>query len=230
MAKKQALLVVTSNAQLGNTGGATGSWLEELASIYYGLKDAGVEVVIASPKGGKAPLDSASLEEPWITVTGKRFLADTTAMAQLSRSVPLNSVVPDEVDAVVVIGGAGAAWDLPPDPVLAQIIEKLNRSKRIVSGVCHGVLGLIGAKAPDGRLLVAERAITGVSCEEERMIGYDKIVPMIPEQRLTELGARYSCAAQAFGAHVVQDGNIVTGQNPASAPPLAQKLASMLQD
>jgi putative intracellular protease/amidase len=230
MEKKRILMVVTSNDRLGGTGGATGSWLEELAGPYFTFVDAGIEVVIASPQGGKAPLDPASLEVPWLTDSGRRFLADSFAMSQLERSAPLTGIDARDFDAGILIGGAGAAWDLPFDRALIEILEVLYRNDRIVAGVCHGVLGLTSARREDGRLLVAGCAVTGVSDEEERLAGYDKVLPMLPQRRMIELGARYSRAAAAFGPHVVRDGNLITGQNPASATPLALTMVALLSD
>lgn len=230
MSKKQVLLVVTSNDRLGNTGGATGSWLEELAVSYFSFVDAGLEVAIASPKGGKAPLDPASLEAPWISDVGRRFLDDPIAGRLLANTVALPRVRSEAYDAVLVVGGAGGAWDFPSDVALAKTLETLNAKNRVVAGVCHGVLGLTSAKATNGSLLVAGRAVTGVSDAEEKLVGYEKIVPLLPEQRMIELGAQYSRAKEPFEAHVVRDGNLLTGQNPASTAPLAHAIVQMLRD
>lgn len=217
---RNILLVVTSNDRLGDNGGATGTWLEELASAYYTFVDAGHAVSIASTRGGDAPLDPGSLQEPWLTETGRRFQQDARATAALRDTLPIDRAKA-AYDAVYLVGGAGTAWDFPGSAGLTALIETLDRSGRVVAGVCHGVLGLTTARTKDGKALVAGRAVTGVSNAEERAIGYDKIVPLLPEERMNQLGARYSSAAEPFHAHVVRDGNLLTGQNPASAAPLA---------
>jgi putative intracellular protease/amidase len=224
---KNILMVVTSNDRLGDHG-ATGTWLEELAGAYYTFVDAGHSVSIASTQGGHAPLDPGSLQEPWLTNIGRRFQQDTRATAALKGTLPIEGVTAAPYDAVYLVGGAGTAWDFPTSASLTRLIETLDRSGRIIAGVCHGVLGLTAARCPHGKALVAGRAVTGVSNTEERAIGYDKIVPLLPEDRMTQLGARYSCAAEPFQSHVVRDGNLLTGQNPASAAPLAVEVLRAL--
>jgi putative intracellular protease/amidase len=227
MRKKRVLMVVTSNDHLGSTGGATGTWLEELAASYFTFLESGIDVTIASPQRGKAPLDPASLEVPWITEQGRRFIADPLTAAKLEHSLPLTQIDHQDFDAVILIGGAGAAWDLPFDRTLAGIIEALDRNDRIVAGICHGVLGLASARDAEGHSLIAGRAVTGASNEEERLVGYEKVLPIVPERRMMQLGARYSCAT-AFAPHVVCDGNLMTGQNHASAAPLAAVMVERL--
>ncbi len=224
---KSVLMVVTSHDALGDTGQKTGAWLEELAASYYALADAGCEISIASPRGGSAPIDPASLEAPWFTDTGRRFLADTKAKGLLEHTVSTASVKPDRFAGVYLVGGAGTAWDFPIDTALAGIVTSLYRAGRPVAAVCHGVLGLTGALDSEGRSILAGRAATGISNAEETMVGYDKIVPVLPETRVRALGARYS-AAEPLGEHVVCDGNVLTGQNPPSAAALARALAQRL--
>src|SRR5690606_31441221 len=168
-------------------------------------------------------------EAPWLTPAGQRFLGDAHAMQLLESTPRLQDVDAESIDAVYLVGGAGSAWDFPTDAALARLIESLNRRGGILGGVCHGVLGLTAARGPDGKFLVAGRKVTGVSDAEEKLIGYDTVVPSIPERRMRELGARYSCAAEPFGAHVVRDGNLITGQNPASAEPLAEAILEALR-
>ena len=147
---KRVLMVVTSNGQLGGTGGATGTWLEELAAAYYRFRESGYEVDIASPAGGKAPLDPASLEQPWITEQGRRFLADLVAMAKLEHSGKIQSVDASTPDAIFLVGGAGTAWDFPRSEDLRLLVERMDRKGGVVAGVCHGVLGLTAACRADG--------------------------------------------------------------------------------
>jgi len=222
------LFVLTSHADLGDTGQKTGTWLEELAAAYYVMVDAGYDVELASVRGGEAPLDPASLDDPWLTDAGRRFQADAKATAALAATARLADVSPDAFDAIYYVGGAGAAWDFPNDADVRRLAEAVDRAGGLVSAVCHGVLGLTSALTVDGKPLVAGREVTGVSNQEEELTTFDKVVPVLPESRLVELGGIYGCAAEPFGAYVAVDGNLVTGQNPASAPFVAQVLVEKL--
>lgn len=224
------LFVLTSHADLGDTGQKTGTWLEELAAAYYVLVDAGYTVQLASVNGGAAPLDPASLDDPWLTDAGKRFQADEAASSALASTPRLADITADGFAAVYYVGGAGAAWDFPVDADVRRLAEAIDRAGGIVSGVCHGVLGLTSARAADGSPLVAGRAVTAVSNKEEELTTFDKVVPVLPESRLVELGGKYSSAAEPFGAHVASDGNLITGQNPASAPLVARLVMARLRE
>jgi putative intracellular protease/amidase len=224
---KRILMVVSSREYLGDTRKPTGAWLEELAASYWVFSDAGCDVTIASPRGGRAPLDPLSLSDPWLTANGQRFVADALASRKLERSIALADVNSADFAAVYLVGGVATAWDFPGDPALAAIVGAMYRDARLVAGVCHGVLGLTGARDDEGRPIVAGRTVTGVSNAEEVATGFDKIVPVFPQNSLTGLGGRYSCAPP-FEAHVCADGNLFTGQNPASAAPLAQAMLAHL--
>lgn len=222
------LFVLTSHSDLGDTGQKTGTWLEELAAAYFVLVDAGYDVELASVQGREAPLDPASLDDPWLTDAGRRFQADAKASAALAATARLADVSPDSFAAIYFVGGAGAAWDFPVDADVRRLAEGIDRAGGIVSAVCHGVLGLTSAQARDGQPLVAGREVTAVSNKEEELTTFDKVVPVLPESRLVELGGLYGCASEPFGAHVAVDGNLVTGQNPASAPLVARAVAEQL--
>jgi putative intracellular protease/amidase len=223
----RVLMVVSSYDTIPANGSKTGAWLEELAASYYVFVDAGRDVTIASPRGGAGPLDPLSLDPPWLTAAGTRFRADARASAQLARTATLAALRSADFDALYCVGGAATAFDFPDDPDLRALVEKLHAAGRPVAGVCHGVLGLTAARTPAGRPIVADRAVTGISNAEETLTGFDKLVPVLPESRLRELGARYSCAAP-LECHVVVDGNLLTGQNPASAGPLAEAVLAQL--
>jgi len=235
---KSILLVVSSCARMrsvssgsesasGGEDPKTGAWMEELAASYYAFADRGYEVRIASPLGGEAPVDPLSLQDPWLTANGRRFLGDPAARDKLRHTHALSNIVASDWDALYLVGGAAAAWDFPVDIHLATLIQDLIAIKRPVAAVCHGVLGLTGARDAQGRPIVAGRAVTGVSNAEERMTGFDKLVPLLPEDRLGELGGTYTCAPP-FQEHVVTDGGVFTGQNPASAGPLAHAVIASL--
>jgi putative intracellular protease/amidase len=221
------LMIVTSYGRIEKADQPTGAWLEELAASYYVFHDAGYEIDIASPKGGAGPLDPLSLEEPWLTAHGKRFQADPTATAKLAGTLPLSRIRARDYAALYLVGGAATAWDFPADPVIAAAVGELHAARRPVAGVCHGVLGLTSAVDAGGRSILAGRRVTGISNAEETLTGFDKLVPLLPENRLRELGGQYSCAAP-LEAHVQVDGYVLTGQNPASAGPLAEAVVRVL--
>jgi putative intracellular protease/amidase len=214
------LMVVSSVATMGPGGAPTGGWLEELAAAYWVFRDAGCEVALASPQGGAAPLDPMSLGPDWLTANGERFQVDPAASAALASTLRLDAVDPAAFDAAYLVGGVATAWDFPGNADLNRIVSVLYAQGKPVAGVCHGVLGLTGAKDADQRFIVAGRNVTGISNAEEVLTGFDKIVPVLPETLLRGLGAIYRCAAP-FAECVVVDGKLMTGQNPASAGPLA---------
>lgn len=217
---KRVLFVLTSHKDLDRNGTPTGTWLEELAASYYPFEEAGWDITIASVKGGDAPIDPASLEEPWLTDTGKRFQADATAMGRVKESRKLADVAADDFDAVYMVGGAGTAWDFPDNPVLGRVLATTAQSG-VIGGVCHGVCGLLNPV--DGKALAVGRKLTCISDKEEEITGFDKLVPLLPETALKQAGSIVT-VADPFEAHVVADGNVVTGQNPASAGGVAEAM------
>lgn len=221
MSDRTMLLVVTSHDRLGTSGQGTGAWLEELAQAYFVFADAGLTVEIASPRGGSAPLDPASCAAPWLSACGERFLADAVAMAALGASLELTGVVAENYEGVYLVGGAGAVWDLPQSVPLGRLLMELTERDRPVAAVCHGVAGLASARNSQGTPLVRGRKITAFSNAEEDQVGYTALLPALPENLLRSLGAHYSCAPP-WQEHVVADGWLLTGQNPASAAPLAR--------
>jgi putative intracellular protease/amidase len=224
---KRILMVVSSRAKLGDTDQPTGAWLEELAASYNIFVDAGSQVTLASPAGGAAPIDPLSLQEPWLTADGKRFLADEAAQSALSSTTPLSKVDARQFDAIYLVGGAATAWDFPSNSMLTGVVEQLHRAGKPVSGVCHGVLGLADARSSDGASILQGCKVTGISNAEEALTGFDKVVPVFPEDRLKERGGQYSCAGP-LECHVVADDIVLTGQNPASAGPLARAVLARL--
>lgn len=211
----KVLFVLTSQARFGDDDSAAGSWLEEFAAPYFVLRDAGHTVEFASIKGGKAPIDPVSQQEPWLTDAGRRLLNDADLMGRLAKTPSLKDIDAAAFDGLYMVGGAAVMWDFPHDETLGALLSDFSRSGRVFGGVCHGVSGLLNPHAgPD---LVKGRRLTCISDQEDIMAGFDKIVPMMPESPLRQAGAELSFAAEPFGANAVRDGNLVTGQNPASA-------------
>ncbi|GJE50486.1 Protein/nucleic acid deglycase HchA [Methylobacterium tardum] len=221
------LMVLTSHDQLGDTGRKTGFWLEELAAPYYVFKDAGAEVVLASPKGGRPPLDPKSNEPGFQTDLTRRFEADRDANAVLADTVRLDGVNPEDFDAVFYPGGHGPLWDLAEDPASVRLIETTLKAGRPVTLVCHAPGVLRHAKAPDGRPLVDGKAVTGFTNTEEEAVGLTQVVPFLVEDELKRNGGRFSKAGD-WEPYVVADGLLITGQNPASSGPAAERLLGLL--
>jgi putative intracellular protease/amidase len=224
--QKQILFVLTSRRTLDDPAKTpTGAWLEEFAAAYYRFADAGYAASLATPAGGDAPLDPASFAEPWITADGRRLTKDNALRAALTRTAALADLQADAFDAVYFVGGAGVMWDFPDNPQIARLLAAFDRAGKPISAVCHGVAALLNEV--DGRAFGAGRKLTVISDREDELAGYDKLVPFMPEQRLRAAGAELSIA-EPFAANAVHDRNLVTGQNPASAAPVALKLLELL--
>lgn len=212
----KVLIVITSHDQLGDTGRKTGFWLEELAAPYYVFKDQGFEITLASPAGGQPPLDPKSNEPGFQTDATRRFEADAEATKALANTVKLTDVRESDFDTVFYPGGHGPMWDLAESPVSAALIESFLAAEKPVALVCHAPAALRHVKTPDGRLLIDGRKVTGFSNTEEEAVGLTKVVPFLLEDDLKDRGGIYS-SAEDWTPHVVQDGLLITGQNPASS-------------
>jgi putative intracellular protease/amidase len=223
----KVLIVLTSHEQLGNTGRKTGFWLEELAAPYYVFKDAGAEIVLASPKGGQAPLDPKSNEPAFQTDDTHRFEADAQATAQLAATVRLDSVNQADFDTVFYPGGHGPLWDLAEDKDSVALIESFLAADKPVALVCHAPGVLRHVKTAKGRPLVEGKKVTGFTNTEEAAVGLTEVVPFLVEDELMAKGGLYSSGPD-WGSYVVQDGLLITGQNPASSASAAALLLEQL--
>jgi len=221
------LMVLTSHDELGKTGKKTGFWLEEFAAPYYVFKDAGAAIPLASPKGGQPPLDPKSAERDFQTTATERFNNDSEAQATLVHTVPLKTVLPDEYDALFYPGGHGPLWDLAEDRDSIALIETMYAKGKPVAAVCHAPGVLRHARAADGAPLVQGKEVTGFSNTEEAAVGLTEIVPFLVEDELRKAGGKYSKGAD-WQSHVIIDGNLITGQNPASSEPAAEAVLKLL--
>ena len=221
------LIVLTSHDQLGDTGRKTGFWLEELASPYYTFKDAGAEIVLASPVGGQPPLDPKSNEPSNQTDLTKRFEADAAAKAQLATTLRLDSVNQTDFDTVFYPGGHGPMWDLAEDQYSVALIESFLAANKPVALVCHAPGALRHVKKPDGTPLVEGKKVAGFTNSEEATMGLTDVVPFLVEDELKAKGGLYSKGPD-LKPYVVSDGLLITGQNPASSGPAAQALIERL--
>jgi putative intracellular protease/amidase len=220
-------MVLTSHDELGNTGRKTGFWLEELAAPYYAFKDAGAKIVLASPKGGQPPLDPKSNEPAFQTEQTRRFETDAQAKEQLAATVRLDSVSQADFDAVFYPGGHGPLWDLAEDEHSIALIESFLAAGKPVALVCHAPGVLREARTADGRPLVEGKEVTGFTNSEEAAVGLTGVVPFLVEDELKAGGGVFS-RADDWAPHVVGDGLLITGQNPASSAPAAERLLKQL--
>ncbi|MDZ5648636.1 type 1 glutamine amidotransferase domain-containing protein [Nitrospirillum sp. BR 11828] len=222
------LMVLTSHDQLGDTGAKTGFWLEELAAPYYVFKDAGATVTLASPQGGQPPLDPKSSDPGFQTDATRRFEADAAAKQALATTRPLAEVGHEGFDAVFYPGGHGPLWDLANDANSVRLIETTVAAGKPVALVCHAPGVLRDVKAVDGAPLVKGRTVTGFTNSEEEAVGLTKVVPFLVEDMLTAKGGLYSKTGD-WQPHAVQDGLLITGQNPASSEKTAELLLAALR-
>jgi putative intracellular protease/amidase len=217
------LMVLTSHDELGSTGRKTGFWLEELAAPYYTFKNAGAEITLASPKGGQPPLDPKSNEPANQTDDTRRFEADRAAIAAIAATVKLSDVSQEDFDTVFYPGGHGPLWDLAEDAKSIDLIETFLAAGKPVALVCHAPGVLRHVKTPAGRPLVEGKKVTGFANSEEEAVGLTEIVPFLVEDELKALGGIYSRGPD-WGSYVLQDGLLITGQNPGSSPATARAL------
>lgn len=220
------LMVLTSHDRLGDTGEKTGFWLEEFAAPYYTFKDAGVEVTLASPAGGQPPLDPKSDAEDAQTEATKRFKSDTAAQADLAHTTVLAEVNAADFDAVFYPGGHGPLWDLAVDQNSIALIENFVQQDKPVAFVCHSPAALKNVKV-NGEYLVKGKKVTGFSNSEEAGVGLTDVVPFLLEDALKDNGGQYEKGAD-WESYVVEDGLLITGQNPGSSADTAKQLLNKL--
>ncbi|SHF91791.1 type 1 glutamine amidotransferase domain-containing protein [Vibrio gazogenes] len=221
------LMVLTSHSELGNTGEKTGFWLEEFAAPYYSFIDAGAEVVLASPNGGQPPLDPKSDLADFQTEQTHRFKADPAAQQALANTVKLAGIKHEDFDAVFYPGGHGPLWDLTNSQDSIQLIESFERANKPISFVCHAPGVLRHVKAADGAPLIQGRKVTGFTNNEESAVQLTDVVPFLIEDEFQALGGLYEKGAD-WAPYVVEDGLLITGQNPASSEAVAQALLKKL--
>jgi putative intracellular protease/amidase len=221
------LMVLTSHDTLGDTGEKTGFWLEEFAAPYYTLLDAGAQITLASPRGGQPPLDPKSDSDAAQTDDTRRFKADADAQAALAGTVKLRHVNIGEFDAVFYPGGHGPLWDLAEDPVSISLLEAFAGSNRPIGAVCHAPAIFRHPEDASGDSIVSGRRVTGFTNTEEDAVGLTDVVPFLVEDMLVSRGGLYE-KGEDWASHVVVDGKLVTGQNPASSKDAATALLKLL--
>ena len=222
------LMVLTSHDKLGDTGLKTGFWLEELAAPFYAFQDQGHQITLASPLGGQPPLDPKSDEPDFQTEATHRFTKDAQAQALLANTHVLSRINVEDYDAVFYPGGHGPLWDLAQDAKSIAIIEAAVAAGKPVGLVCHAPAALLHTKSPDGQPLVQGKRVTGFSNSEEDAVQLTQIVPFLVEDMLQQNGGHY-VKGDDWGVFVVQDANLITGQNPASSEAVAQAMMAALK-
>jgi len=220
------LMVLTSHDQLGNTGRKTGFWLEEFAAPYFVFRDAGVELTLASPKGGQPPIDPKSDLPENQTPAMTRFKQDARAQRELSQTVKLSDMKSEDFDTVFYVGGHGPMWDLVDNPDSIALIESFYNSGKPVAAVCHSAAVLHRVKYRGGPL-VKGRRVTGFTNGEESAVNLTGVVPFLVEDELKRVGGLYEKAAD-WAPFALADDGVVTGQNPASSTAAARTLMELL--
>ena len=224
---KKILMVLTSHDTLGDTGEKTGFWSEEFAAPYYAFLDAGVGLTLASPKGGQPPLDPKRSEAGFQTEDTARFNSDVAAKAVLANTAKLSEVNAADFDGVFYPGGHGPMWDLVNDAQSISLIEAFWASDKVVSTVCHASIALANAKDTNGEYIVKGRNVTGFTNTEEAAVGLTDVVPLLVEDTLSDRGGLFS-KIEDWASNAQIDGNLITGQNPASSTAVAKLVLETL--
>jgi putative intracellular protease/amidase len=222
------LIVLTSHSELGNTGETTGFWLEEFASPYYRLKDAGAKVTLASPKGGQPPLDPKSDQPDFQTDATRRFANDTAAQTDLANTARLSDMEEGNFDAVFYPGGHGPLWDLHSDSNSIALIEQFFAAGKPVAAVCHAPAVLLKVTDKNGDPIVKGKKVTGFSNTEEAAVELTDVVPYLLEDELVALGGLYQ-KVDDWNPLAIVDGLLITGQNPGSSEAVAEALLEAVQ-
>lgn len=222
------LFVVTSHDELGNTGHKTGFWVEEFAAPYYKFTDAGYNVVVTTPKGGRAPIDPNSEAPSAQTEATKRYYNDAKVQEIIAHTHKLDEMKADDFDAIFYPGGHGPLWDLANNTKSAKLILDFYNAGKLVGAVCHAPGVFKNVKFENGDPFVKGKNVTGFTNTEEAAVKLTDVVPFLVEDELKNLGANYS-KTEDWGVHVVEDGLLITGQNPASSEAVAEKMIARLK-
>lgn len=225
---KRGLIVVTSVEKYPTQNKATGLWLAEVAHLIDVLIPAGWEFDYVSPRGGYTPLDPVSLQMAPNEVDWKWY-ADAGFRKSIGNTLTPSEIKAENYDLIYFSGGHGVVFDYPDNKQLQEITRTIWEKGGIVSGVCHGVVGLLNVKLSNGDFLLKGRKVTGFSNTEEDEVEATKFVPFLTETELKNRGGVYEKNNQNWGENVVVDGNLITGQNPASTNGIAKAILKIHQ-
>jgi len=228
MKSTKVLFIATSHDKMADTTEKTGVGLEELAAPYYIFKEAGADLTLASPGGGRVPLDPKSQSIILATSSTKRFLKDEEAMNFLYNAIPLEEVDDGDFDVIFLPGGYGLMWDLADSKKVRQLLEACHSKNKPIGATSHGIACLLSLKNNKGEDLIKGKQLTGISNSEENLSRPKDVTPFLLETELLLIGALYS-KGENYVSHVVEDGNIITGQNPASSKGVAQKIVDLVK-
>ncbi|MCM2129771.1 type 1 glutamine amidotransferase domain-containing protein [Larsenimonas rhizosphaerae] len=228
MSAPRILMVLTSHDQMGDTGHKTGFWAEEFAAPYYAFLDAGCAITLATPKGGVAPIDPNSESEDAQTTATRRFYADQETQQLIKVTEPLSGVSANEFDAVFYPGGHGPLWDLTDNSESIALLQDFLAQNKPISAVCHAPAAFLNIKDAQGEFVLKGKKATGFTNGEEAAVGLTDVVPFLLEDELKQRGAEYN-KVDDFSPYAVQDGLVITGQNPASSEAVAEKLLAAIK-
>jgi putative intracellular protease/amidase len=227
MNSKKILVVLTSHSDLGDTGHKTGFWVEEFAAPYYAFLDAGAEVTVVTPKGGQAPIDPNSTAPDAQTEATERFYKDQAAQDVIANTQKLSDMKQEDFDAIFYPGGHGPLWDLTENEESIALIESFIAANKPISSVCHAPSAFLNIKDADGEYFIKGKTVTGFTNSEEAAVQLTEVVPFLLEDEMKKRGADYKNTAD-WTPFAVQDGLMITGQNPASSELVAEKLLAQL--
>lgn len=225
---KRVLMVLTSHDIMGLSGKKTGNWFDEVATPYYTFKERGFDVVLASPQGGPAPVDQFSFDPAFTTANTDRFEKDAVAQRALANTLKLNDVNYRDFDGAFFPGGYGQLWDLASNSLVIKMIEDLIQTSTPVAMICHAPAILRDTKKPNGEPLVKGLKVTGFTDAEDDELDLSRHLLFSLEKMLMANGGDFVRSQANWNANVVEDGALITGQNPASAAPIAQVLADRI--
>ncbi len=225
--KSKALIVVTSHSQLGKTGKPTGYYLPEVTHPYFELEKAGFEIDIASPLGGEAPMDESSRDLS--DEANRKFLEQPSLVAKLKNTIALEKINPKDYTAVLYAGGHGTMWDFAESKEIIRVTSKIFENQGVVAAVCHGPAALVNVKLSNGKYLIDGKRVTGFSNAEEEAAKLTETMPFLLQTVLEKRNAKYE-SAPLWMKRVVVDGNLVTGQNPASAKAVGEAIVNILKN
>lgn len=218
------LIVLTSHSQLGNTGKPTGAFLKEFTHPHKVFLDAGYDVDFASPKGGKVPIDGFDLSDS----TNKDFIENPVYNSQIENSIKLSDVQSTDYDAIFLAGGHGTMWDFPDDANLIKILEHAYSQNKPIGSACHGVAGFLNVKDSNGDYIIKDKKVNSFTNDEENAVNLQNVVPFMLETELVKRGGKFE-KSDLWQSHVAINGNLITGQNPASAIGCAQEIVKQLK-
>lgn len=224
MSNKKVLFALSSHEELGSTGESTGFYLSEAAHPWKVLTEAGYEVDFVSTKGGKPPVDGFDLDDE----INKEFWENSSVKSKIENTPTPSEINPSEYTAIHYVGGHGTMWDFPENEALANIATNIYENDGFVTAVCHGPAGLVNVKLSDGSYLVDGKKVNSFTNEEERDAELVDEVPFLLESKLKERGAKFEKSG-IQEKHVVRDGRLITGQNPASATGVGKTLVEAMQ-